>query len=124
MTVTNRRTETLKEFYTRTAANSRAATAPVKSQSYVYAGPALPTGELKNNAILKGTLDSIKEAYSDVIEKYPHIGHLVVPVSKLAETREKLKRTDNILGKYYAELTIAVTKGLTVVSGGDSTKEV
>ncbi|WP_113673752.1 hypothetical protein [Vallitalea guaymasensis] len=81
--------------------------ADTKSKTYnhfTYIGPSLPGGKLKRNVVLCGSREEIKTYYQDVIEEYPPVKHLIVPVEKLGESREKVKQPGNILHKYYGDI--------------------
>lgn len=74
--------------------------------TYVYIGPNLPSGaKLLTNAIVRGTREQISGYYKDVIEKYPNVEKLIVPIERLAESREKIKIGGNALSKYYNDLS-------------------
>lgn len=79
--------------------------------NYVYIGPSLPGAKLMNNAVISGTRKGISEYYKDVIEKYPNVDKLIVPVDKLSESRAKISAGGNVLSKYYNDLLIQVRKG-------------
>ena len=75
------------------------------SKVYVYIGPNLPSGaKLMANAIISGTKEQINGYYKDVIEQYPNVEKLIVPIGRLAESREKIKVGGNALSKYYNDL--------------------
>jgi len=91
------------------AAGSGEVSAARDVPTYVYAGPSLPGGLLKCNAILKGTLEEIKAYYAEISANYPEIEYtaiakLIVPVSKLAITRKNIEETGNLANKYYADI--------------------
>jgi hypothetical protein len=79
--------------------------------SYIYIGPGVPGGALPSNRIIKGTREEVETLLADVIAAYPKVKSLVVPVGKLAVSKVKVKKTDNILGKNYEELKEEFTKG-------------
>lgn len=79
-----------------------------KCQHFVYIGPSLPSGRLKSNTVLCGGIESIKEYYKEVIEKYPQVERLIVPVKKLGELKEKIQTHGNIINKYYGDLVSAI----------------
>lgn len=79
------------------------------AETYVYIGPNLPSGaKLMANAIISGTKDQINGYYKDVIEQYPNVAKLIVPVTRLAESREKIKTGGNTLSKYYNDLAAQI----------------
>jgi len=76
--------------------------------TFAYIGPALPNGRLKSNTILVGTHAEITEYYKETIELYPSVAKLIVPVSRLAESREKAEKSGNLLNKYCQEVAEAI----------------
>lgn len=86
-----------------------------ESNIYVYIGPNLPGAMLKNNTILKGTLEKIKGYYEELLANHPEIKYemvqrLIVPLSRLAKSRENIEKPGNILHKYYSDLTAEILK--------------
>jgi len=79
-----------------------------KITSFAYVGVSLPGGRLKSNTILHGTYAAILEYYKEVIELYPGVEKLIVPVVKLAEAREKLRSGGNLLNKYNQDVIAAI----------------
>ena len=71
---------------------------------FVYVGPTLPRGRLKENAIFRGTLDDIKAYLADVLEEYPQIGQLIVPACRLGSFSVKVKTPGNLAHKYYTDI--------------------
>lgn len=74
----------------------------------VYIGPSLPAGLLKSNKIMIGTKEEIKKELSGVLEKYPLVERLLVPVEKLAEKKDRAATAGNILHKYYNDVASAI----------------
>lgn len=70
----------------------------------MYIGPSLPAGALKANAIFDGTKEEILKELDATIKKIPQVEKMLVPVSELAEKKDKVKTTGNILNKYYSEI--------------------
>ena len=58
--------------------------APQGYNLFVYAGPSLPRGRLKENTVFRGTFEDVKNYLSDALEDYPQIEKLIVPADKLA----------------------------------------
>lgn len=75
---------------------------------FVYAGPSLPRGRLKENAVFNGTREDVKAYLADVLEEYPQIDKLIVPASKLAAFSVKVKTPGNIAHKYYTDIVSAM----------------
>lgn len=73
-----------------------------------YIGPTLPAGRLKCNRIFIGTMKEIKAELAEVLEKYPLVEKMLVPVEKLAEKKDKVKTAGNILNKYYSDIVSTI----------------
>lgn len=75
----------------------------------VYIGPPLPAGLLKTNKIMTGTREGISRELAGVLEKYPLVEKMLVPVDRLAEKKDRAKTAGNILNKYYNDIISAIT---------------
>lgn len=75
---------------------------------FVYVGPSLPNGALKENAVLQGSFSEILQFLGEQVEKYPQIKRLIVPVNRLAEYSAKAHSGGNIVNKYYADVVSAM----------------
>ena len=73
----------------------------------IYIGPTLPKATLKSNRIFEGTREEIKKELKTVLEKFPLVEKLLVPVESLAEKKDKVRSAGNILNKYYSDLVSA-----------------
>ena len=73
-----------------------------------YIGPSLPAGLLKTNKVLIGAREEIDKELAAVLEKYPLVGKMLVPVEKLAEKKGKAATAGNILNKYYTDIVSAI----------------
>jgi hypothetical protein len=78
----------------------------------IYIGPSLPKAMLKSNKVFEGTEKEIKEELAAVIEKFPLVEKLLVPINGLAEKKEKVAAAGNILNKYYSDLVSAASAAL------------
>lgn len=78
------------------------------TEKMVYIGPYLPGTMLKSNTVLEGTRAEIKNNLAGVFEKFPLAEKMLVPVSKLAEMKDKVKTAGNIFNKYYSDLVSAL----------------
>ena len=74
-----------------------------------YIGPSLPAGLLKTNKIMIGTREEIMKELAGVLEKYPLVEKMLVPVEKLAEKKDKAATAGNILNKYYSDIASAAS---------------
>ena len=74
----------------------------------VYIGPSLPAGQLKSNKIFIGTMEEIEKELEAVMQKYPLVKKLLVPVDKVAEKKDKARTAGNILNKYYSDIVSAI----------------
>lgn len=75
---------------------------------FVYAGPTLPRGRLKENAVFRGTFEDVKAYLADVLEVYPQAARLIVPVNRLAAFSVKVKTPGNLAHKYYSDIVSAM----------------
>lgn len=76
--------------------------------TFVYCGPSIPRGRLKENAVFRGTLADALNYLADVIEEYPQIPRLIVPTNRLATFAVKVKTPGNIAHKYYTDIVSAM----------------
>ena len=86
-----------------------------EAEKLVYVGPQLPRGLLKTNKIFEGTRDQILASpeMAEVLKRYPLVKNMLVPVSKLAEAKQKIAAGGNALHKFYADIaSLAATEGL------------
>ena len=75
----------------------------------VYVGPSLPKGRLKQNSIFVGTRQEIEKELETVLESFPLVKNMLVPVSKLAEAKNKVKSSSSVLHKYYADMVSLIS---------------
>ena len=102
---------TTKDGKTDSGANNEATEGEKKERETVtlaYIGPSLPAGLLKTNKILIGTREEINKELAAVLEKYPLVGKMLVPVEKLAEKKDKAATAGNILNKYYTDIVSSI----------------
>lgn len=71
---------------------------------FVYAGPSLPRGRLKENAVFNGTFEDVKAYLADVIADYPLVARMIVPVERLSAFHVKVKTPGNLAHKYYNDI--------------------
>ena len=86
-----------------------------EAEKLVYVGPQLPRGRLKTNKIFEGTREQIiaSPEMEEVLKRYPLVKNMLVPVSKLAEAKQKIAAGGNALHKFYADIaSLAATEGL------------
>ena len=72
--------------------------------TFVYCGPSIPRGRLKENAVFRGTLADVLNYLADVVEDYPQIPRLIVPTNRLAVFAVKVKTPGNALYANYKKL--------------------
>lgn len=92
--------------------NKKKAAAGTKDAENVrlaYIGPSLPAGRLKTNKVFIGTRAEIEGELKEVLEKYPLVRKLLVPVEKMAEKKDRVKTAGNILNKYYSDLVSVIS---------------
>ena len=77
-----------------------------EAEKLVYVGPQLPRGRLKTNRIFEGTREQILASpeMAEVLKRYPLVKNMLVPVSKLAEAKQKIAAGGNALHKFYADI--------------------
>lgn len=77
-----------------------------EAEKLVYVGPQLPRGRLKTNKIFEGTWEQIiaSPEMAEVLKRYPLVKNMLVPVSKLAEAKQKIAAGGNALHKFYADI--------------------
>ena len=77
-----------------------------EAEKLVYVGPQLPRGRLKTNRIFEGTREQILASpeMAEVLKRYPLVTNMLVPVSKLAEAKQKIAAGGNALHKFYADI--------------------
>jgi len=78
--------------------------------TYVYIGPSIPRGIVKENSIYRGKFSEICTCLGRDIEKYPKIKLLIVPVERLAEQKQRLVNGGNAVSNTYRELYEAFRK--------------
>ncbi|MCL1866482.1 MAG: hypothetical protein FWF82_03655 [Oscillospiraceae bacterium] len=71
---------------------------------FSYIGPTITGGRLSHGIVLRGTLKQITASFKREIELYPDIVRLIVPVSKLSESRRKVKSDGNSLNECYLKI--------------------
>lgn len=86
------------------AAEGAQEAAPEGCGLFVYAGPSLPHGRLKEHAVFNGTFEDVKAYLADVLEDYPQAERLIVPVARLSAFAAKVKTPGNIAHKYYNDI--------------------
>lgn len=75
----------------------------------VYIGPSLPKAMLKSNRVFEGTREGIIKELEAVIERFPLVERMLVPVGELAEKKNKVRTAGNILNKYYSDIASAAS---------------
>lgn len=73
-----------------------------------YIGPSLPAGQLKSNKIMIGTMEEIKTELKEVLERYPLVEKMLVPVEGLAAKKDKARTAGNVLNKYYSDIVSGI----------------
>lgn len=76
----------------------------------VYIGPSLPKGQLKSNTIFAGTREDIMKNVAGITEKIPLVEKMFVPVSELADKKQRVKTEGNIYNKFYKDIASAAIK--------------
>lgn len=79
--------------------------------TFIYVGPSIPRGRLKENDVFRGTRSDVLKYLADLVEQYPQIPRLIVPTNRLADISGKVKKPGNIAHKYYSDIASAIRKG-------------
>lgn len=75
----------------------------------IYIGPNLPGGQLSRYTVFKNGV--MMPHVVKLIEANPEIKSLIVPVSKLAETEQKLQDPASVVASRYAQISKTFVKG-------------
>lgn len=75
-----------------------------EKETFIYIGPDVRGGALKTNAALTGTREEVRGYLKGILEAVPQVERLLVPVSRLAESKGKVKEKGTLLNKYYNEV--------------------
>lgn len=81
---------------------------PNEYNMFVYVGPTLPNGQLKENSVFRGIFTDILKYLANVLEQYPQAAKLIVPTHKLGTFSVKVKTPGNIANKYYNDIVSAM----------------
>lgn len=73
----------------------------------IYIGPNLPKAMLQCNKIFEGTKEEVNKELADILEKFPLVEKMLVPISELAEKKDKVRTAGNIYNKYFSDLKAA-----------------
>jgi uncharacterized protein (UPF0333 family) len=73
---------------------------------FVYIGPSI-RGVIQESTIMEGKQSEIKAHLHAVVERYPQVSTLIVPIESLAECRREIKNNGTLLHKKYVELLTA-----------------
>ena len=90
-----------------TTTEEKAAKTQAETVKLIYIGPNLPKAMLPCNKIFEGTDKEIEEELSFILEKFPLVRKMLVPISELADKKDKVKTTGNVYNKYYSDLKAA-----------------
>lgn len=75
-----------------------------EKETYIYIGPTIRAGELKQNAMLTGTREEIREYLKEILEAIPQAERLLIPLRNLAESKSKVGQKGTLLNKFYNEV--------------------
>lgn len=73
-------------------------------ETFIYIGPTVRAGELKENAMLTGTREEIREYLKEILEAIPQVERLLVPLRNLAEGKNRVGQKGTLLNKFYNEV--------------------
>ena len=77
---------------------------------YVYVGPTLPGGMLKENKMFIGTREVVLKELASVTDRYAEVQRLLVPVDGLASAKKQVKDKGTLLGHSYLQLEVKLKK--------------
>ncbi len=75
---------------------------------FIYAGPSIPKGRLKENAVFNGKFEDVTAYLADVLADFPTVEKLIVPVKRFAAFSAKVKTPGNIAHKYYSDIVSTI----------------
>lgn len=75
-----------------------------EKETFIYIGPTVKAGALRTNTTFTGTKNEIKKYLKEILEEIPQVERLLVPVKKLAESKERIRDKGTLLNKYYNEI--------------------
>ena len=78
-----------------------------KNVKLIYIGPNLPKAMLQCNKIFEGTKEEVNKELAGILEKFPLVEKMLVPINELAEKKDKVRTAGNIYNKYYSDLKAA-----------------
>lgn len=84
--------------------------APPEYDTFVYAGPTIPGGFLKENAVFRGTFEDVTAYLAGVLDKYPLAAKLIVPTNRFAAFSVRVKTPGNIDHKHYSDIVSAIRR--------------
>ena len=90
------------------AVDAKETDAEEEKLTLIYIGPPLPAGKLKTNKIMIGTMEEIRKEMKEILEEYPLVEKMFVPIEKLAEKKAKARTAGNILNKYYTDIVSSI----------------
>lgn len=76
----------------------------------IYIGPSLPHGRLNKNTIFSCSKEKAIKCLAEIIESYPSVAKLIVPLRDLPRAKAKLEGSSGYLSKAYAEVQVAAIK--------------
>ena len=108
-TTTERADENVQAVENATAEEKAVEKANTKPETVklIYIGPNLPKAMLQCNKIFEGTEEEIEKELFFILEKFPLVKKMLVPISELAEKKDKVKTSGNVYNKYYSDLKAA-----------------
>lgn len=86
--------------------------ATCKAKNYIYIGPTLPNGLLKNATLIQGTRQQVEEYAAPAAAFCPEVLKLIVPTERLAESNKRLKKAGALSVRYkQVENAVAAARG-------------
>ncbi|GEM_PF-5811254 len=75
-----------------------------EKETYIYIGPTVRAGALKANTMLTGTKEEVKGFLENILEEIPQVEKLLIPLNKLADSKNRVNSKGTLLNKYYNEI--------------------
>lgn len=79
-----------------------------KAGVFVYIGPTLPGGSVKQNAVIHGTREQAVQFLREMAPEFPQAAGLLVPVAQLARAKQRIAACDNLLAERYGAIIAAM----------------
>lgn len=76
----------------------------------IYVGPSLPYGRLNKGTIFSCSKEKVIKCLTGVVEQFPSVPKLIIPLCDLAKVRSKMESGNGYLCRTYAEVQATIDK--------------